>query len=81
MKTVGEFYKEIEGSKELQAELNTAFNEVLEAFLKKNDCAATAQEFVAFAREQTNGEIGDDDLLAVNGGISSSSGSFHLYYF
>ena len=36
MKTVEEFYKEFMGSNELQEELESASNEVLEVFLKKH---------------------------------------------
>lgn len=69
MKTIEELYKEIAASKELQEELKNASEETLEAFLKKHDCHATAKEFVAFARAQSEGEIGDEETENISGGF------------
>ena len=69
MKTAEEFYKEIETSKDLREELKAVSDETLEAFLKKHGCNATAKEFTAFIRPETEGELEDDGLGEVNGGI------------
>ena len=73
MKTTEEFYKEIEGSEELQkaiAEINDAAS--LEEFLKKHDCNATAKEFTAFVRSKTEGEMEDIDAALAAGGSNPS---------
>ena len=69
MKTLEAFVKEVGASKELQKEL-FALEDVasLEAFLKKNGCNATAEEFVK-AMAPAEGELTDDDAKAVAGGI------------
>lgn len=68
MKTVEEFYQEIAVSKELQEEWNHLSDAMLEAFLKKYDCNATAKEFTAFVRSKTAGEIEDADAALATGG-------------
>ena len=68
MKTVGEFYKEISDSKELQEELKNASEEMLEAFLKKHDCNASVRDFTEFVNSQKEGEIEDKDAEAIAGG-------------
>ncbi len=74
MKTLEDLYKEIEESKDLQKELSSIgkgqFAEI-GAFLKKHDCEAMAEEFVAFMKKmsQAEGEIGDDGAGAVAGGL------------
>ena len=68
MKTMEEFYKEIIGSKELQEEFKAASDEMLETFLKKHGCNATAKDFTAFAKAQNEGEIEDDDAATITGG-------------
>ena len=68
MKTLEEFVKEIESSKELQKELETAYNEALGTFLKKYGCGATAEEFSNYMRTQKEGEIRDDVVGKVDGG-------------
>lgn len=73
MKTVEEFYKEIAASKELQDELKNASDEMLDAFLKKHNCDATAGDFTAFVRSGTEGEIGDSDAAAIIGGVYQQS--------
>ena len=68
MKTIEEFYKEMAGSKELQEELQAVTDEMLEAFLKKHGCNATAKDFTAFVKAQNEGEIEDADAAAIAGG-------------
>ena len=72
MKTVEDFYKEISDSKELQEELKNASEEMLEAFLKKHDCAASAEDFVNYMKSQkkpqAEGELSDDTAENVAGG-------------
>ena len=75
MKTVEELFKEIDTSKDLQNEITSIgkgqFAE-LEAFLKKHDCEASAEEFIEFLKKQkpskAEGELTDDDVDAVAGG-------------
>ena len=74
MKNVEEFYKEIVGSKELQEELKTVSKETLEAFLKKHDCDAIAENFAAFARTQCEGEMTDETAEIIAGGRVWDSG-------
>lgn len=73
MKTAEEFYREIATSKELQKELQEASDEMLEAFLKKHGCDATAKDFTAFVRSQTEGAIEDDTAAAAAGGMPPQS--------
>ena len=68
MKTVEEFYKEFENSKELQKEWKELSDAALEAFLKKHGCNATAKDFTAFVRARNEGEIGDDEAATAAGG-------------
>ena len=72
MKTAEEFYEEIAASKELQEEFKAASDEMLEMFLKKHGCDATAKDFTAFVRSQTEGEIEDDAAAAAAGGLPPS---------
>ena len=73
MKTLDEFIKEITASSELQAELKKVKDtEGADAFLKKNDCDATAAELAEYLKSQMNGaegELSDDDASAVSGGL------------
>ena len=69
MKTVEALYKEIAESKELQNELKAAYNEALGTFLKKYGCGATAEEFSDYMRTQKEGEISDDVVGKVDGGM------------
>ncbi|MBR4721035.1 MAG: hypothetical protein IK057_04670 [Clostridia bacterium] len=73
MKTLEEFINEINASKELQEELKNASCEMLDAFLKKHGCGATAKDFTAFIKSKAEGEIEDDDVEAIAGGIYSQS--------
>ena len=74
MKTVEEFYKEITETQALQDELKKTDDEMLEAFLKKHDCAADAKEFKAFARTQCEGEMADETAESIAGGRVWDSG-------
>ena len=69
MKTAEDFYKEIIASKDLQEELQTVSDEMLETFLKKHGCDATANDFTAFVKSMTEGELEDDGVGEINGGI------------
>ena len=73
MKTLEEFIKEINASKELQKELKSVKGiEAAEGFLKKYDCGATAEELSEFINSQINdgqGELSDDEACSVSGGI------------
>lgn len=73
MKTLEEFMKEINGSEELQKELKDLKDQKsADAFLKKNDCDATAAELAEYLKSHmggTEGELSDDDASAASGGI------------
>ena len=69
MKTAEELYREIAESKELQKELKNASDEMLESFLKKHDCDVSVKDFTEYAKLQEEGEIEDDDVKAIVGGI------------
>ncbi|MBP0973021.1 MAG: hypothetical protein J5851_03850 [Oscillospiraceae bacterium] len=74
MKTIVELMNEVVNSPELQNELNAIEdNETLEAFLKKHDCAATAEEFLALANSDTEGAISDEDAEAAAGGMNPNN--------
>ena len=68
MKTIEEFIKEFEASKELKEELKAAYKEAIEAFLKKHGCEATAEAFSDYVRSQKEGEISDDAAMKAAGG-------------
>ena len=69
MKTTEEFYREIIASTVLQEELKAASDEMLGAFLTKHGCDSTAKDFIAFVRSQDEGEIEDNDVEAIVGGL------------
>ena len=70
MKTLEEFVKEIGGSEALQKALGELRDKAaLEAFLQKNGCSATADEFIALVRSQGEGELTDDGA-----GVTGGSG-------
>lgn len=72
MKTIEEFTRELESSAELWNEYETINEpEALEAFLRKNGCEATADEFFAFQKANTpeEGAISDNEAEAVAGGL------------
>lgn len=71
MKTMEKFIKEISTSNELQNELVSIgkgqYAEI-EAFLKKYDCSASAEEFVDYVKSVLEGEIADDEASLAAGG-------------
>ena len=73
MKTLEQFIKEINASKELQEELKNLKNkDAVAAFLKKHDCSATAEELaeaIKVKAENGQGELSDDEASAASGGI------------
>ena len=69
MKTIEELYKELATSKELQEELKKTSDEMLEAFLKKHDCSASVKDFTEYVDAHREGEIEDDIIQAVAGGV------------
>ena len=73
MKTLDEFIKEINGSKELHEELKKVKDmDAANAFLKAHDCDATAKELSEFIKSQISdgqGELSDDEASSVSGGI------------
>ena len=69
MKTLQELYSEIIASDELKA----AFAEAAKSgkaldFLKDHGCEATAEELAAFLKNQTSGELSDEELDNASGG-------------
>ena len=70
MKTVEEFIKEVEASKELRNEMKAVKDEEEAAtFLKKHDVDATVEEIAkALNINKPEGEIEDDDAEAAAGG-------------
>ena len=72
MKTLEEFFAEINGSKQLQEELkNVKSADDADAFLKKYDCGATAEELAECIKAQSDnrdGELTDDEASAASGG-------------
>ena len=73
MKTLEEFVKEINASEELKKEILALEDQAsLEAFLKKNGCSATVEEFLG-AMAPAEGELADDDAKSVAGGVISGN--------
>ena len=71
MKSLEEFVKELNASKELQKEFAEIKDKAaLEAFLKAHGCDATADEFAKFVASATEGEISDDAAGDVAGGCT-----------
>ena len=69
MKTIEQFFSEIETNDELFDKLITIKNDAeLEAFLKENDVSGTTNEFKKLVVAQTKGELTDEELEAVSGG-------------
>ena len=79
MKTAEEFYKEIIESKALQEELKAASDEMLETFLKKHGCNATAKDFIDLTSSETEGEIEDADAALASGGAKPSTDRFRVF--
>ena len=69
MKTVEEFIKEIEGSEALRNELEELEPKDAVAFLRKNDCGATFEEFCKALKAFYEGEISDDEVESAAGGL------------
>ena len=71
MKTLEEFYKEVQNNEALKAEFSNAFKEGnSDEFLKKHDCEATTAEVMAYIKGIGSQELSDDDLDMVAGGSS-----------
>lgn len=69
MKSVEEFVKELDSSESLRNELKKIRGtDALKAFLKANDCGFTLEDFSAFVRSDTEGELSDDEATAAAGG-------------
>ena len=72
MKTIEMLISEIKASETLQKLLvEAAKNNALDAFLKEQGCEATAEEFAAALKEQTE-QMDDAALNAVAGGANTS---------
>ena len=69
MKTVEALYKEIAESTEHLSELTAASDEMLKPFLKQHDCDASVEDFTEYAKSQEEGEMEDNDVEAIVGGI------------
>ena len=70
MKTLEELFNEINHSEELQNEWEEVNDkDKLTDFLKKHDCGASLEEFAAYLRQQSEGEIPDGEAQAASGGI------------
>ena len=83
MKTLAEFIKEIEGSKELQEELKKLTGkDAAGAFLKKHGCGASADELAEYIRAQIKGrrELTDDEVSKVAGGAWIDVGAGLIWY-
>lgn len=69
MKTIEQFFSEIETNDELFDKLITITNdEALETFLNENSVSGTIDEFKALVVAQTRGELTDEELEQVSGG-------------
>ena len=74
MKTMEQFWNEINANKELAEKLTKVTNEQeLEALLKENEVSGTTEDFKALvaakAKAKASGELSDEQLEAVSGGI------------
>ena len=70
MKTAEEFVKEINASEELQSARKEIGDKAgLEAFLKANECGATAEQFAKVMQSREEGEIDDNAAEAASGGV------------
>ncbi len=69
MKTLEQFFSEIETNDELFDKLITITNdEALETFLNENSVSGTTDEFKALVVAQARGELTDEELEQVSGG-------------
>lgn len=70
MKTIEVFLKELNGSEALQNELKEIKDrEAFEAFLKKNGCEATVDEYIEFIESRFEGKLSDSEAENVAGGF------------
>ena len=74
MKTIEEFYKDFSNPEKLRNELKDASDKQRAAFLKKNGCNATVEDFGVHVAVQNEGAIAEDDLETVTGGGPISHG-------
>ena len=73
MKSVAEFYKEVQANEELKKEFVSAFKGgKLEEFLKAHDCGATVADVLVFLKETKEEAATEDDLKKVAGGWCTS---------
>ena len=80
MKTIEEFYKEINASDELKKAVSVIKDTTaMEAFLKEHGCEATADEFAKFIESQFEGEIGDDAAASAAAGAKYPPGDWRRY--
>ena len=69
MKTIEQFFSEIETNDELFDKLITITNdEELETFLNENSVSGTIDEFKALVVANARGELTDEELEQVSGG-------------
>ena len=69
MKTIEQFFSEIETNDELFDKLITITNdEELETFLNENSVSGTTDEFKALVVANARGELTDEELEQVSGG-------------
>jgi hypothetical protein len=73
MKSLEEFYKEVQNSEDLKKQFVSAVKEgKTEEFLKANDCEATAADVMAFLHSVKEEAATEDDLAMVAGGCDFS---------
>ncbi|MCI7758994.1 MAG: hypothetical protein MSH49_03105 [[Eubacterium] saphenum] len=77
MKTIEQFFSEIETNDELFDKLITITNdEELETFLNENSVSGTTDEFKALVVANARGELTDEELEQVSGGADFLSSQF-----
>ena len=82
MKTIEQFFSEIETNDELFDKLITITNdEELETFLNENSVSGTTNEFKALVVANARGELTDEELEQVSGGSDFLSSQFRKIYF
>ena len=74
MKTLEDFYKEVQENEELKKEFVSAYKEgSMGEFLEKQKCDATPADVVAFLKGTKEEVTSEDDLSKVAGGCGSSA--------
>lgn len=69
MKTLEEFFKELDSSETLRNEFKRIKGiDALNAFLEANDCGFSVEDFSAFVNSNTEGELSDDEAKVASGG-------------